>query len=84
MTTRLRLRALAQVPSSQSSLHSPLMCGTTEEPEVCLIGLFGLGFTAAGRGSTLLPGKLAPGIAGRLELAHGLSLFGLRGTAPAA
>jgi hypothetical protein len=50
MITTLRLRAPAQVPSSQSSLHPPLMCGTTEEPEVCLLGLFGLEFAAAGRG----------------------------------
>jgi hypothetical protein len=38
--------------------------------------LFGLGST--------VPGKLAPGIAGRLELALGLSLLDLGGTVPAA
>ena len=49
LLSTLRLRAPAQVPSSQSSLHSPLMCETTEEHKVRQLSPFGFELVAAER-----------------------------------
>jgi hypothetical protein len=72
LLSTLRLRAPAQVPSSQSSLHSPLVCETTEEHKVCLFGPFGFELAAAGR---------VDGAGGIIVLTRAT---GLGGTVPAA